>query len=84
MSPTSTPLHIPLKDEQRQACEIVPAPSKAEVIAESRKRPEDIQGYIWTREAAHNGALGQCNLRGVALVKAIDAANVQLNKLAEK
>lgn len=89
-SPTSTPLHIPLSDTLRNACEIVPVPTEKELdsaIDSALAKPKsevkaDIKKYVGGREVKHNGALGVCNVRGDSLVKLVDEANAKFNSLA--
>lgn len=82
-SPISPALQIPLSDAQRGACEITPFPPLADIhAAMEAPKVEDRVAYVVGREVAHNATLGVCNVRGAALIKAIDDGNAALRKLA--
>lgn len=59
--------------------------SHAEIhAAMAAPKIEDREAFVYGREQRHTAKLGVCNLRGEALVKALDDGNAALKKLAVK
>lgn len=82
-SPTSPEIELKIDPGQRLACEITAFPSHDEIHkAMTAPDVKDREAYVESREVKHNGALAQCNLRGDALVKEIDAANASWKALS--
>lgn len=80
----SPPLQAEISADDRAHCEIVPYPGTPEIVGIAHSTPDKIVAYINTREVVWNKALGDCELRGNALLSAIDDVNAKLKALAHK